>query len=205
MTVLPEGWEMKQIEARFPTATFCEFHDKILGDIGCVLQLPFCVVACNSSGYNYASGRLDYQSYDLSLKIERAAIEQAILDRVFAAWLDEAIRIEGYLPQPARIIDANFDHQWFWDGREHVDPSREANAQETRLRNGTTNLAYEYAKAGRDWENELSQWRKERASLFRGLVSDGLTREEAIQVAYNKQAQQMKAAVNDVQPDENKD
>lgn len=204
MTVLPEGWEMKQIDAKFPTAQFEMFHDKILGDIGCVLQLPFCVVACNSSGYNYASGRLDYQSYDLSLKIERATIEQQILDRAFAAWIDEAIRIEGYLPQPARMIKTNFDHQWFWDGREHVDPSREANAQETRLRNRSTNLAFEYAKTGRDWEVELSQWRKERAVLFKGLLEDGLKREEAIQVAYNKQAQ-MQSAVSDVQPDENKD
>lgn len=201
-TAVPGGWKLNQLKAEHPTAAFAEFHDKILGDIGCVLQLPFCVVACNSSGYNYASGRLDYQSYDLSLKIERAVMEQAILDRVFAAWLDEAIRIENYLPQTVRKIDAEFDHQWFWDGREHVDPSREANAQATRLRNGTTNLSHEYAKIGRDYDTEITQWRREKMKLFNDLVTDGLMRQEAMQVVFQTQPI---AAVSDVQPDTNRD
>jgi len=52
-------------------------------------------------------------------------------------------------------------HQWFWDGQEHVDPAKEANAQATRLGNHTTTLAYEYARQGRDWENALRQRAKE--------------------------------------------
>ena len=39
---------------------------------------------------------------------------------------------------------------WFWDGHEHVDPSKEATAQEKRLANNTTTLAAEYAKQGKD-------------------------------------------------------
>ena len=42
--------------------------------------------------------------------------------------------------------------QWFWNGHEHVDPAKEANAQATRLKNHTTTLAVEYARQGRDWE-----------------------------------------------------
>jgi capsid protein len=44
-----------------------------------------------------------------------------------------------------------------WDGREHVDPAKEANAIETRLRTNTTTLSAEYAKAGKNWETELRQ------------------------------------------------
>ena len=51
---------------------------------------------------------------------------------------------------------------WFWDGHEHVDPSKEATAQEKRLKNRTTTLAAEYAKQGKDWETELRQIAKER-------------------------------------------
>ena len=50
---------------------------------------------------------------------------------------------------------------WFWDGHEHVDPSKEANAQQTRLKSRTTTLAAEYAKQGKDWETELRQIAKE--------------------------------------------
>jgi len=48
-------------------------------------------------------------------------------------------------------------HQWFWDGREHVDPAKEAAAQTARLSNHTITLAHEYARAGKDWETELRQ------------------------------------------------
>jgi capsid protein len=56
-------------------------------------------------------------------------------------------------------------HQWFFDGTEHVDPAKEANAQATRLNSNTTTLAIEYARQGRDWEVELRQRAKERALM----------------------------------------
>ena len=59
------------------------------------------------------------------------------------------------LPETAPIV------HWFWDGFEHVDPSKEATAQEKRLANRTTTLASEYAKLGKDWEEELRQWAAE--------------------------------------------
>ncbi len=55
------------------------------------------------------------------------------LDRILYAWLREAILIEGYLPNSLRTLDSSFEHQWFWDGHEHVDPAKEANAQKIRL------------------------------------------------------------------------
>lgn len=54
---------------------------------------------------------------------------------------------------------------WFWDGQEHVDPAKEANAQEKRLLNKTTTLATEYARQGKDWETELRQIAKERTLM----------------------------------------
>jgi capsid protein len=79
--------------------------------------------------------------------------------------LDEAALIESYLPPALRTLDAKPPHQWFWDGHEHVDPLKEANAQATRLANHTTTLASEYAKQGRDWEAEVRQRAKERQLL----------------------------------------
>jgi len=73
--------------------------------------------------------------------------------------------VEGLLPQSLRKANARFAHQWFWDGHEHVDPSKEAEAQSKRLANNTTTLAYEYARQGRDWEAELRQRAKEVALM----------------------------------------
>ncbi|MCC7265890.1 MAG: phage portal protein [Caulobacteraceae bacterium] len=164
-TVLPGGWKLGQITAEQPATTYGEFKKEILNEIARCLNMPFNVAAGNSSGYNYASGRLDHQTYFKSIRVDQAQIETVILDRVLAAWLNEAVLVEGLLPQSLRSVDAAFPHQWFWDGQEHVDPAKEASAQATRLQNNTTTLAYEFARQGRDWEAELRQRAKELALM----------------------------------------
>jgi capsid protein len=132
------------------------------------MNMPFNVAAGNSSGYNYASGRLDHQTYFKSIRVEQSQMARIVLDRVLRAWLREAVLIEGYLPNSLRMLNSTFEHQWFWDGHEHVDPAKEANAQKVRLANHTTTLANEYARQGRDWETELKQRAKE-LTLMREL------------------------------------
>ena len=161
-TVLPGGWRLGQVQAQQPVTGFSEFVKEILNEIARCLNMPFNVAYGNSSGYNYASGRLDHQVYYKSIRVEQAQMGLTILDRVFRAWLDEAILIGGFLPLSLRTMPfRDLAHQWFWDGQEHVDPAKEANAQATRLQSHTTTLAYEYARQGRDWESELRQRAKE--------------------------------------------
>jgi lambda family phage portal protein len=164
-TVLPGGWKLGQITAEQPATTYGEFKKEILNEIARCLNMPFNVAAGNSSGYNYASGRLDHQTYFKSIRVDQAQMELVILDHILKAWLDEAVLVEGLLPQSLRSVNAKFPHQWFWDGQEHVDPAKEASAQATRLANNTTTLAYEYARQGRDWEAELRQRAKEVALM----------------------------------------
>ena len=155
----PEGWEPMQIRAEQPATTYGEFKHEILNEIARCLNMPFNIAAGNSSGYNYASGRLDHQTYYKSIRVEQAHLETVILDRILAAWLAEAVKV-------FRLGDlAVAPHQWFWDGHEHVDPAKEANAQATRLASNTTTLATEYARQGKDWEMELRQRAKEVALL----------------------------------------
>jgi capsid protein len=122
--------------------------------------MPFNVAAGNSSGYNYASGRLDHQTYFKAIRVEQTHLEAVVLDRILAAWFDEATLIPGLLPTDLGPF-ADWPHQWFWDGHEHVDPAKEASAQATRLANLTTTLADEYARRGLDWEAQLRQRAKE--------------------------------------------
>jgi lambda family phage portal protein len=173
-TVLPSGWRLGQIQAQQPATTYAEFKREILNEIARCLSVPYNVAAGNSSGYNYASGRLDHQTYYKSIRVDQAQLGLTVLDRVLRAWLDEAILISGLLPLWMRSAAfRDLGHQWFFDGQEHVDPAKEANAQATRLQSNTTTLAYEYARQGRDWESELRQRAKE-VSLMRqlGLAPD---------------------------------
>jgi len=158
-TVLPDGWKLGQIKAEQPGTAYAEFKREILGEIARCLLVPINVVTGDSSQHNYASGRLDHQTYFKSVRVEQAHLNEVVCDRILAAWVREAelltefsfLRGTGSLP-----------HQWFWDGTEHVDPAKEATAQERRLKNNTTTLADEYAKQGKDWETQLRQRAKEK-------------------------------------------
>jgi lambda family phage portal protein len=164
-TVLPGGWKLGQVTAEQPATTYGEFKKEILNEIARCLNMPYNVAAGNSSGYNYASGRLDHQTYYKSIRVDQSHMGRAVLDPLLGAWLDEATLVEGLLPRSLRQAGASSRHQWFWDGMEHVDPAKEANAQATRLTSHTTTLAWEYARAGRDWEAELYQRAKEVALM----------------------------------------
>ncbi|MEX0715433.1 MAG: phage portal protein, partial [Planctomycetaceae bacterium] len=164
LLTMPGGWKMSQLRAEHPSGTYAEFKREILNEIARSLNMPFNVAAGNSASYNYASGRLDHQTYFKSIRIDQSRIESVVLDRLLAAWFDEAALVAGLLPSGLGPF-AGWSHQWFWDGHEHVDPLKEANAQATRLASHTTTLAEEYARKGQDWEAQLRQRAKELALM----------------------------------------
>ena len=157
LLTMPGGWKMSQVDPKQPVTTYGEFKHEVLNEIARCLNIPYNIAACNSSGYNYASGRLDHQTYYKSLKVDQAFVEETVLDRILERWLRE-----WALVNREKVDECDCNHVWFWDGHEHVDPSKEATAQEKRLANNTTTLAAEYAKQGKDWETELRQRAKEK-------------------------------------------
>ena len=154
--VLPAGYKTSQMKAEQPTQQYCSFKDAKIAEAARVFSMPFNVAAGNSSAYNYASGRLDHQVYHKKLLIERDEIATVILDRIYEAWqaFDAAKHLEDY-------PSTDESHYWMWDGFEHVDPVKEANAQALRLANGVTTLAEECAREGRDYQTILRQRARE--------------------------------------------
>ena len=104
LLTMPGGWKMEQMRAEQPTTTYGEFKHEILNEIARCLNMPFNIAAGNSSGYNYASGRLDHQTYYKAIRVDQARLAIQALDRIFAAWIREAILIEGFLPQRLRSV-----------------------------------------------------------------------------------------------------
>jgi len=155
MVTLPEGWDISQLKAEQPTTQYPAFVKQILNEIARCLQIPFNVAALNSSEYNYASSRMDWQIAGMHERVDRDAIERLMLDRVLAAWVNEA-SLAGVLPEGMSPF-SEWNWSWQWDGKDHVDPAKEANASETRLLTMTTTLAAEYAKQGKQWDVELRQ------------------------------------------------
>ena len=172
LLTMPGGWKMSQLDPKQPATTYAEFKHEILNEIARCLNMPYNIAAGNSSGYNYASGRLDHQTYYKAVRVDQAFTENVVLDRILAPWLREYSLAQGL-----EIEAGEQPHTWFWDGMEHVDPAKEASAQETKLNNRTTSLAAEYARQGKDWETEIRQIAKEK-KLMKEL---GVEAAEAVQ------------------------
>jgi len=202
LMVLPDGHDASGFKSEQPTTTYGDFKREIINEIARCLNMPYNVAAGNSSGYNYASGRLDHKVYYKSLGVDRQELELEVLEWLFEQWLEEASRIPGYLPLPD--ADISIPHEWFWPGDEHVDPAKEATAQKTRLSSLTTSLAREAARAGVDWEKELQQIAKEQAlkkelGLAPAQPSAEPARAAADFDALIERIEQLEAALEDVE------
>ena len=161
LTTLPEGWDVSQLKAEQPTNTHQAFTRTILGEIARGVNLPYHKAAFDASSYNFSSARLDGSLHDQNVRVDRDELERSWLDWIFRAWLDEALLVAGMIPAnlpPA----AEWNWTWVWAGNDGIDPVKEANATETKLSTLTTSLASEYARQGKQWDEELRQIAAER-------------------------------------------
>jgi capsid protein len=126
-------------------------------------------VSGNSSQYNYSSGRLDHVPYQRGLKIDRNDMRLLVLDRVFRAYLQEAVLIPGLIPSVLPPVE-ECSWCWGWDGWESIDAVKDATADDMRLKNGTSTYAEILAEYGQNWQEQFDQLaREKREAEKRGL------------------------------------
>jgi capsid protein len=153
---LPQGYEAKQFDPKQPTQVYSDFKREIAGEIGRCENVARNVVLLDSSESNFASGQLDYRITYRQHDIDRDSARLILLDRIFRAWLDEALLIGGYLPAAMRAARLVLPpHSWHWDSNELGDPLKLAKAKAEQLRCGLTSLPELYAARGQDWAKAL--------------------------------------------------
>lgn len=182
---VPGGSRLAQLKAEHPTATFDEFVKAILREIARCLSLPACLMLGDSSSYNFSSARMDLNSFTRQMQVDRTTIfERDFLDRVYEAWLAEALLINGFLPEMFADEVEGWEWSWRWESPPQIDRQKNAEGAETELRNNMTTLAREWSSIGADWETEVRQLAREKA-LLREL---GLSVDEATpQASQDKQ------------------
>ena len=170
-TSLPDGYDLGQLKPEHPTTTYDAFERRLLNQIARALNMPYIVAALDSSQASYSSMRGDYLVYRKSTAVDREDLERNVLDPLLTDWLDEAVLV-GLIPRGLPPI-AGWNWRWIWQPWEHVDPTKEADAQSIRLQNNTTTLADECAAVGRDWREVLKQRAAEKALCDElGLVDE---------------------------------
>lgn len=176
----PDGWEPVQMRAEHPTSSHDAFVRRLINEIAAALGMPYIVASLDSSSANYSSMRGDYLVYRKRIAVERADMERVFLDPLLMAWLDEAVTA-GVLPRGLPPFAA-WNWTWVWDGFEHVDPLKEADADAAMVAANMASLAEVCAKRGRDWRIVMRQRAVEKSmeqDLGLGAAQDATMAAEA--------------------------
>jgi lambda family phage portal protein len=161
VTTLPAGYKLKQLNPTQPGSTHKEFTGTQVAHAGRPVGMPYNVVTCNSSGYNFSSGRLDHLPYHRRVSIERTDAEEIVMDQFLADWLDEAVMVEDYFggfDVPSLIEQV--PHMWHWPKMDSIDPQKDAAADAQNLANGTSSRTGICGRMG----TEYRQVRREQAA-----------------------------------------
>ena len=153
MTALPMGWDVSQMKAEHPGTTYEAFHSSQVNEMARPKSIPQNLAMCNSSGYNFASGKLDHGTYFLTIDIEREDCADTVLDPLFERWMERAIPAYGW----GFNADIAELHSWDWPYHPIGDPESEANATDKKLKNGSTSLSQVYSEQGLDFEDHIAE------------------------------------------------
>lgn len=170
MTALPVGYDPYQMKAEHPTATYAEFNKSLVNEQARPKSMPFNKAACDSSSYNFASGRLDHSTYYGSIDVEREDCNDLALDRLFDVWFAFAVGRFGWLGGNPDLITAGArEHLWDWPQHRVADIETDASANKTKLQSGQIFPHQVFTAAGMDFEDEL-----EKAAVSFGVTPDEL-------------------------------
>lgn len=158
MTTLPAGWDANQMKAEHPNATYQEFLRAQISELARPKSMPANKARCDSSDYNFASGRLDHISYYDYLDVDRDDCNEAVCDKMFDRWMDAAILAYGWLGgDPEAVGPAARAHVWDWTTHKVADEKSEALANQAKLSSGQVLLPQLYAAKGLDFDDEVER------------------------------------------------
>lgn len=146
--MVPPGWKPWQYSASQPPVQYPDFRAERHRELGRPLGMPLLMVRLDSSKHNYSSARLDTQTYNRTVLgiqcwLSGTPNSTGTLNRLVDLVAAEArFTIAALRRRPDRV-----EYVWTWPPRPHVDPAKEAKAEETGLSNRT--ISYQQALAGR--------------------------------------------------------
>lgn len=158
MTTLPAGVEPSQLQAEQPGPNYTEFHRSLLNEQARPKNMPFNKAACDSASYNYASGRLDHQTYYAALDVDREDCNDMVLEPLFTAWFEMACVRFGWFGGNARAAGPSARaHVWDWPKHRVADVQTEADANRIKLETGQIFLPQLYAEQGQDFDDAIEE------------------------------------------------
>jgi lambda family phage portal protein len=159
----PPGWTPQFAPPNQPPVQFVEYVSEGERPIGRPMGMPLLMIRLDSARHNYSSARLDTQTYGRAcngLQYWISGTEQSYgtLNR-----LVDTVAAEGRFSIPAlRRRPALVTYKWTWPARPHVDPAKEALAEETSLETRALTLTDAVAARGKSIESHIATLVRER-------------------------------------------
>lgn len=175
---LPPGAKVSTVAPGRPNPAFEAFMLAALRNIAAGMNLPYELLLKDFSKSNYSSARAALLEAWRYFHGRRRWLTDYWLRDIYELWLEEAINA-GAVQAPdyyARRY-AYSRARFLFGGRGWVDPVKDAQAAEIRLRAGLSTREKECAEQGEDWEEVMDQQQIEQQMLSeRGLNFSGATR-----------------------------
>ena len=136
----PPGSDVKAFVPSQPTTNAADFIKALIALMGRALGLSRRHSTGDSAEYNFTSGRLDNQSFELLVSvIQDDYFEADCLDPLFETFYEfiwEELLIKfGAAPDPSEL-----EYEWIWPTPPAVDPEANARADAIALTNGLTTI-----------------------------------------------------------------
>lgn len=146
-----------------PNAEYDAFCVSTMRNIASALNLPYELLAKDFSKVNYSSARAAMLEGWRYFNEQRAAISRDWCDEVKLLFMQEAVE-RGLIRAPRfwQNMEAYSRSRWIGPGRGWIDPVKEAQAADARVKAGLSTLEKEAAEQGEDWRDLLEQRRREK-------------------------------------------
>lgn len=160
--MVPPGWKPWQYSASQPPVQYPDFRAERHRELGRPFGMPLLMVRLDSSKHNYSSARLDTQTYNRMIAgiqcwLSGTPSSTGVLNRLVDLVAAEA----RFTDRRLRKRPAKVEYVWTWAPRPHVDPKKEADAEELGLRNRTLSFSGALAARGRNLDTHLRTLQRE--------------------------------------------
>lgn len=156
------GEKISSFSPARPSTAFEPFVSSLFLHIAAGLNIPYELLLKDFSKTNYSSARAALLEAWRFFRGRRKWLTATWAQPVFELWLEEQI-MTGVIEAPDFYAKRAWycRAKWIGDGRGWVDPLKEVQAAEQRMKIGVSTLETECAEQGEDWEEVLEQRARE--------------------------------------------
>jgi lambda family phage portal protein len=171
---LPQGYEIEQYNPQHPNAAFAEFVSAILRGIARGFGISYLTMTGDLRAANYSSMRAGLLPERDHWRVLQGWLSRTLHAWVFPAWLEMAL-LTPMLRVDSRLASNYADVVWQGRGWDWVDPLKDVQAAERRIKLGLDSRTALAAEQGRDFEDLVDELHDEAEyAAAEGVDVDGV-------------------------------